>query len=67
MDATEEHLEDKLNLKTEIKRENDIPPSISPETVSIKDEPWPSDLNKIKSEPEILGKPELYYSYTQSH
>lgn len=65
MDALEEYLDDKLNLKIEIKEENDILSSVPPETNPIKGEPWPVDLNKVKWETETLGKPKLYYSQSQ--
>lgn len=59
MNTSEER--DKLILKTEIKQQTDIPPSILQETVAV-NEPWSFDLNKIKSDPDTLGKPKLYNS-----
>ncbi|XP_018568381.1 zinc finger protein 26-like [Anoplophora glabripennis] len=53
MDASAERLEVKINLKTEIKQENDTLISVLPEIHPVTNEPW-IDLNKIKSEPENL-------------
>lgn len=61
MDTADENLEGKVNIKIEVKQENETLLNESLET-NIKDESWLLDLNEIKSEPEALGKLEFLHT-----
>lgn len=67
MDASEERIEDELNLNIEIKREIEVAPSVSLEIVTIKDEPRPVDLIKMTPGPNTLGKSKLYHCFSYNN